>query len=236
VNETAGNSSRLWRRIAFGACAVTAFGAYVTGWPMWPLLLLLIAVPGLSFCVWMWSGRLRRYRFLFAIYAAVVLAGLFEAWQYRTIPQTFTKSIDLPAGRGEPDLFLEGDLPAVMFDLYPDRAESLFVRGFQIKLCSENTQAQRRYRVCEQYPNTDLATIRRCFEQALVLETKTDENLYYHYVEVLMRQNAPQDEIDAAAENWKRLFPLTRRVDPREVFAITAPQAPRAAPQSRSPD
>jgi len=235
VNEHAGKSNRLPRRITFGACAVLAFCGYVTGWPAWSTLLLLSAVPAVSFCVWMWTGRLRRYRFLFAIYGIAALAAGYEAWLYRAIPESVAESIDLPAGPGEPDLFLEGNLVGVMVDLYPHRAESLFVRGFQVKLCNDGNDAHRHDSICEQFRDSDLATVRKYFEQALALGTKTDENLYYHYVEILIRQDAPQDEIDAAAAEWKRLFPLSERIDPREAFARAGADSPPAIQQQRRP-
>jgi len=196
---------------------------------MWLLLLVLLVVPSGSGMVWMWSGRFRRYRYLFAICVIVAIAGGFEAWQYRAIPKSFTASLNLPMGPGEPDMFLESDLTGVMFELYPDRSESLFLRGFQIKLCNDQHDSYRRYAVCEQYGDSDLATVRSCFEQALLLKAKSDENLYYHYVEILIRQGAAQDEIDEATLNWKRLFPLSDRIDPRVAFSRAAPEASDAA-------
>jgi hypothetical protein len=235
VNHPAASPWKTVRRIALAACVVLSFCAYVTGWPLWSPWLLLAAVPALCCAAWIWTGRLRRYRLLFVIYGLAVLTGTYEAWQYRTIPVSVTEAIDLPPGAGEPDLFLDGDLPSVLFDLYPDRSEFLFVRGFQIKLCGEHQDSPRPYRVCDQFPSTDLATVREYFERALACGNKTDENLYYHYVEVLMRQAAPQDEIDAAAEQWRRLFPFSDRRDPRDVFASADGSAPAAATQTQTP-
>jgi len=220
MTEPAVHSSGWLRRTVPGLCiAVSSYG-YISGWPAWLVLLILLGMPLSSIGIWLFTGRFKRYRFLFGIYGVVVVIATFEAWQYQTIPESLTKSIDLPPGPGAPNLFLESDLPRVLFELYPDRSEVLFIRAFQMKLCNDEPQQQ--YSVCDQFENTDLSTIRRYFETALSQKSKTDENLYYHYVEILMRLQAPQSEIAAAAREWKRLFPLSERPDPRAAFAGVA--------------
>lgn len=213
--------------LAFAACLALCLYGYVSGWAAWVLLVLLLGLPFRWFCHWMYTGRLRRYRFLFGIYLAAGTVGAFEAWQYRKTPESLLKAVDLPLGPGEPDLFLEYDLPSVLYDLYPERSEVLFIRAFQMKLCQETPSAFQRYSICEQFRDTDLNTIREYFETALAKKSRTDENLYYHYVEILIRLNAPQSKIDAATAEWKRIFPLSERPDPREVFAQAAPSVPK---------
>ena len=63
-----------------------------------------------------------------------------------------------------------------------------------------------------------MESIRNLFEVALSVNPKMSQNLYYNYVEILIQAKASQDEIDAAAMEWKRLFPLSKRPDPREFF------------------
>ena len=160
--------------VLFGVCVAVSVYGYADGWPAWGLLLIFFAVPMRAFYNWMCYGRLKRYRFLFGIYLVVALVGLFEAWQYQHVPESVTEAIDLPAGPGEPNLFLESNLARVLFELYPERAEILFIRGFQIKLCLEDSEADR-YPVCREFRDADLQTIRRLFETALQQKSKTDE-------------------------------------------------------------
>ncbi|MEQ9406965.1 MAG: hypothetical protein RIK87_04535 [Fuerstiella sp.] len=214
---------RMLRRLALGGCVMVSAYGYISGWPAWLLVVILLLIPFLSFSVWMFTGRLRRYRFLFGIYLVAGFVGSYEAWQYQRIPESLTSSLDMNSGPGEPDLFLEHDLPSVLYELYPERSEVLFIRAFQMKLCQEDRRAWQQNSVCEQFHDTDLSTIREYFERALRNKSKTDENLYFHYVEILMRLDAPQSEIDAAAREWKRLFPLSERPDPRTAFANLRP-------------
>ena len=211
------------RRILFGLCAAVSLYGYVSGWAAWLLLLLLFAIPVRSFCSWMYTGRLSRYRFLFGIYMVVGVVSSFEAWQHGKTSESLLKTVDLPEGPGEPDLFMDYDLPGVLFELYPERSEVLFIRGFQIKLCHDDPLSSQQYEVCEQFKTADLSVVRKYFETALSLKSRTDENLYYHYVEILIRQGASQNEVDAATENWIRMFPLSERLDPRQAFAQDAP-------------
>ncbi|MCP4171088.1 MAG: hypothetical protein GY758_09995 [Fuerstiella sp.] len=210
-------------RILFGLCVAVSLYGYASGWDSWLLLLLLFGVPVRRFCSWMYTGRLNRYRFLFGIYMVAGVIGAFEAWQYGKTSEFLLRAVDLPVGPGAPDLFLEYDLPGVLFELYPERSEVLFIRGFQMKLCHDDLLSMEQHSVCRQFRNADLNAVRECFETALALNSRTDENLYYHYVEILMRQGASQGEVDAAAERWRRVFPLSERSDPRQVFVQDAP-------------
>jgi hypothetical protein len=223
MTRPSGAPRRTGRRILFGVCAAISLYGYVSGWAAWVLLLLLFGVPVRSFCSWMYTGRLNRYRFLFGIYMVTGVIGAFEAWQYGKASESLLKAVDLPEGPGEPDLFMEYDLPGVLFDLYPERSEVLFIRGYQMKLCYDNPLSSQRYSVCEQFKAADLSVIRECFETALAIKSRTDENLYYHYVEILIRQGAPQVKVDVASEKWSRMFMLSERLDPRQAFAQDAP-------------
>ena len=130
---------RLWGA-AFAAGGAVSFYGYITGWPAWRVLLALLAPPTAGFIVWMYTGRLRRYRFLFGIYAAAAVLGGFEAWQHQQVPESFFKSIDLPEGPGKPNLYFEYDLPGVLFELFPDEPETLFLRGVQLRLCTDESR------------------------------------------------------------------------------------------------
>ena len=216
--SSARKSSHVLRRIVFTLGAVVGGYGYVRGWPMWSVLLFCLAAPCAYGLHRLFAGRLRRYRFLFFIYVAAGSIGVYEAWHYQNISSDIVESLDLPTGAGEPDLFLETELPQVLYDLFPERAEALLARGFQMKLCAMERAQGRMPSVCAAFQDVDIADIRSVFESALATGSKTDENLQYHYVEVLIRQQAPKAEIDAAVANWRRLFPYSERPDPRDAF------------------
>ena len=83
--------------------------------------------------------------------------------------------------------------------VYPGRPEMLFEQGLRAKKSGDDRQA------------------RDFFERAIATGFKTSENLYYEYALCLIRLQASQQEIDAATERWKTLFPLTQLGDPRQV-------------------
>lgn len=208
--------------LILAGCAI-AIGLieYLAGWATWTVAVWLVMVPTAALLAAQLAGTelLRRYRFLLYILTITLICGGFEAWQHRKIPRSILKSLDISVGPGEPDLFLDYDLPGLLTELYPQRSEALFMRGFQLKMCYEDRLELRPSgAVCSQFREVDLPAIRDFFEAALRQHSRTDENLYYHYVEVLIRMNALESEIDAAAKEWKRLFPQSRRRDPRLEF------------------
>ncbi len=93
--------------------------------------------------------------------------------------------------------------------LYPNRPETLIQQGL----------------LAERMNSDDLA--REYFERAIATGDKSSEELYYEYVAVLIRLKAPKAEIDAAAEKWRRLFPLSKIPDPRSIHDEAGPEAPR---------
>ena len=141
---------------------------------------------------------LRRYRLL------LIVVGLtaFSLWWESTDQKSGRASA---AGGGGPAFdaytisraFEKLRMSEVFSTLYPDRPETLLERGLRAERAGDNE------------------TARKIFEQAIRTGIKTSEDLYYDYVLVLVRLKAPQSEIDAAAENWRRLFPLTKLSDPR---------------------
>lgn len=207
--------------VVIPVCLLGGLLAFVRGAPLWQVLLLSVVLPVLILMIFQLAGTklLRRYRLLLTIVVLTLVLGVFEAWQHRKIPDKLLKALDISTGPGEPDLFLDYDLPEILWRLYPERGESLFVRGFQVKLCYDDQQAGRPLpAVCNQMTGIELRRVRKLFEMALQRKPKTEENVYYHYVEILMRLEASQSEIDAAASSWKQLFPESRRPDPRVYF------------------
>ena len=217
-----GKPSRAFKGIGVGVGVAISIYGYIAAWPAWGELLALLAVPSAAFTAWMYTGRLKRYRFLFGIYAVVSLLAVYEAWQYKHIPESFAESIDLPRGPGKPNLNFDYDLPDVMLELFPDYPDTLFLGGIQSQLCSIADQFNRQHPFCQKYDDSEIKTTRDWFETALAKKPKMNQDLYYHYVEILVKSGAPQSEINAAVEEWKRMFPLSERPDPGRFFAEPA--------------
>ncbi len=206
---------RRFLQIAFAIClAITIYG-YSNGWPVWQPLMVVALVPGVAFVVWMYTGRFKRYRFLFGIYGTLALAATFEAWEYNQIPESVAKSLDLPKPRGEPNLYFEYDLPAVEARLFPDSPDTMLLQAVQLNYCTSGGPFFEQHPFCTKYKDASPAAIRGVLEAALSKMPKTNEDIYYSYIDVLIHTGAEQTKIDAAAEQWKKLFPLSDRTDPR---------------------
>lgn len=224
TETTRENSLVLPSQVAAGVCLLIGFYGYVSGWAAWLLLLLVLAIPLAWLFIWLYTGPLKRYRFLIGIYSVAGVVALFEALQHGRIPETFAESLDLPTGRGQPNLYFEYNLPRVQFRLFPDHADSLMMRGIQSGFCLEDQSPFRDHPFCDDYRGAELRVVRDWFEKALALEPKSSEDIYYRYVQILIRDGSSQDEVDAAADTWRRLFPLSDRLDPRDFFAAQRPR------------
>ena len=205
--------SRLW--MLFVVCVLIAGYGYPVGWPAWQLCLILGIAPLLGLAVWLWLGRLRRYRMLFGLFGTLAVVGVYEAWEYDRIPTAVATRLNLPEPPGEPNLYFEYDLPAVEASLFPDSADSLLLKAVQLNYCTADGMPLHMHPYCLKYGAVDRTTIRETLESAIALSPKTNEDVYYSYVEVLKQTGADAAQIDAAADEWKRLFPFSDRNDPR---------------------
>ena len=224
TETTRENSLAFPSQVAAGVCLLIGFGGYVSGWAAWLLLLLVLAVPLAWLFVWLCTGRLKRFRILVGIYSVAGVVALFEASQHGHIPKTFAESLDLPTGRGKPNLYFEYNLPGVQFRLFPDHVDSLMMRGVQSAFCLDDQSPFRDHPFCDDYQGAELRVVREWFEKALALEPKSSEDIYYRYVQILIRDGSSQDEVDVAADTWMRLFPLSDRLDPRDFFVAQRPR------------
>lgn len=218
---------------SIGLLAGTTVGifGYTSGWPLWTVLAVLGCVPAVSFVVWMYTGPLRRYRFLFGIIGILVLAGTLEAWEYGHIPETWAKSMDLPKSPGAPNLYFEYDLPGVWSELFPDEPDALWLRSRQLGFCSDQRHGFQTHPFCRKFQDVPPEELRKLYEAALSAQPKLNQDIYYNYVEILIHDHAPQEEVDAAVEEWRRLFPMSKRPDPREFFGgLTAPPTDNRVP------
>lgn len=212
------SASLATRRVLTAAlvvCIVLIVYGYTTGWPAWLLLITLLSWPLLAFSVWMFTGRWRRYRFLYGIYGTLALAAVFEAWEYGRIPPAIAQSIDLPKPPGEPNLYFTYDLPGIEAQLFPDHPDTQLLQAIQLNYCSNGGPMYQLHPFCSKYSDAGSQAIRDLLENAVSKMPKTNEDIYYSYVDVLIRTGADRQKIDAAAEQWKKLFPLSKRPDPR---------------------
>jgi hypothetical protein len=147
------------------------------------------------------SAAVRPYRFLIAVYCGALLLA---AWEV--------------AHRGRRvDLLLDPkhNFAEAVATLYPDDAGVHQLRTSQILLCVSARRERADSTVCRQFDGKNpVQEARRHFEQGIAAG-KHIEDLYYGYVQLLRSTGAPQREIDAAYEAWRRNFPLSTRPDPR---------------------
>ena len=205
--------SRFWK-FAAGIAALLFGWAYITGRPFWVLFLFAASIPAAAFVNWMFTGRLRRYRFLFGLYGTLALFGAYEAWECGRIPEPVAKYTELPKAPGEPNLYFEYDLPAVEAALFPDHPETLLMEAIQLNYCTTEGLPFHLHPFCQKYGKADRLRIRKVLEAALALHPKTNEDLYYSYIDVLRGTDASQEEVEAAIQQWKRLFPFSTRPAP----------------------
>lgn len=110
--------------------------------------------------------------------------------------------------------------PYIMSRLYPERGESLLYRGIHAA-----------------YVERDLPQARALLEQAMATGLKTEEDLFYRYAQVLVEQDAPQEDIARAVALWRRHYPFSDLPDPREmaadahVNALRRPEGPGIIPE-----
>ena len=188
--------------------------AYVTGRPMWVLVLIVGGIPAAGFLRWMYTGRLRRYRFLFGLYASLAVLGAYEAWEYGRIPSSVASFAELPKPPGEPNLYFEYDLPSVEARLFPGDPETLLLEAVQLNYCTTEGLPFHLHPFCQKYGAVERKQIRKVLEEALAKEPKTNEDLYYSYIDVLKGTGADSDEVQAAIRKWQKLFPLSTRPIP----------------------
>jgi len=138
----------------------------------------------------------QRYRLLLVI---VLLAALSFLWEFAERRSSGSAGGGGPTGLDAYSItrdFQQRQLFDTYAELYPERPEMLFERGMRARIDGDDKQA------------------REYFERAIATGFKTREDLYYEYCLVLRRLKAPQNEIDAAVANWKRLFPASKLQDP----------------------
>ncbi len=190
---------------------------YPAGWPAWLLLLCLELPVVVAWSVWVWRGPWQRYRMLWGVAAVLLISGSWELWTAGRIPHLVSESLQLPLGPGEPNLYFEYDFPAVGSALFPGLAEVLLVQAVQLNYCSSGVPEFSKHPVCLKYRVRNPGAVREALELALRQQPKTNEDVYYSYIEVLRGTGAAASEVEAACVQWRRLFPFSDRPDPLAV-------------------
>jgi hypothetical protein len=187
---------------------------YPAGWPAWLLLVWLQLPVCVASSVRVWRGSWQRFRMLWFIGVVLLVSGVWEAWTSGRIPRSVAVSLQLPPGPGEPNLYFEYDLPAVESRLFPGLAEALLLQAVQLNYCGSGLAGLSAHPACRKYASVDAAAVRVVLEAALRQQPKTNEDIYYSYIEVLRGTGATAAEIAAARAEWRRLFPFSDRPDP----------------------
>lgn len=132
---------------------------------------------------------LRPYSWLIGFGGLAVAAGAWEiaARSFRDRPAVETTSNNADAG-------LTRGYSIFVRELYPGSLDAEFFRGVQA-----GTEGR------------DAAVAREHFEHALAAGLKHHEDLFYYEAILLLHDNAPSAEIDAALRRWRIHFPKTQQ-------------------------
>ena len=105
---------------------------------------------------------------------------------------------------GKPSDYLEADynIADVSTEIYPERALSFYYQAQQAAYCNE--PGSRQFEVCRSRGPAEPGEIRGLLEAALATGNRSIEEAMYNYAWVLVQEDAPSDEIDAAVETWRR--------------------------------
>lgn len=133
--------------------------------------------------------------------------------------------LSLPESRtGEPEspeVFLEPEvnIADVSFELYPERALSLYYRAYQASLCTGPPAG--RPEECRQRDLVEPGEIRELIERSLATGNRSIELAMYNYSLLLLQEGAPREEVDAAIRAWRISYPGSSRPDPRALVRPT---------------
>ncbi len=148
---------------------------------------------------------LHAQRLLLVVYAFGLALAVLESTQP-----------EIRAGRPQgPETFLEPEfnIADVSSALYPDRGLTLYYRAHQAALC--DGPAAETPPECRQRDPVEPGEILELLERSVATGNRSIELAMYNYALVLIQENAPPEEIDAAIRNWRITHPRSSRLDPR---------------------
>lgn len=154
---------------------------------------------------------IRTHKLLLTIYTALVILGWLE-WR---LPEESAGTLE------RPDAYLDEkhNVADVSAEVYPDRALTLYYQAYQAALCSQPAYAGSR--ACTSREPVAPGEVRKLIERALATGNRSIEIAMYNYAVVLIQENAPEEEIEAAIRNWRRSYPMSQLADPRDVARAT---------------
>lgn len=155
-------------------------------------------------------NRLRQYRFLMIVCGLAILAGIWEVTHDSQDGKSARKS-----STGSPNA---DELPLdrrVFSDIYRDSSNAEFDLGL------------------EAYNRRDYEVAADCFARALSSGVKTNQDLLWYQILVLMHLNKDEVEISRAIATWRRNFPHSDKYSaPYWSFAVELLQTNASAEAS----
>lgn len=146
--------------------------------------------------------KLRPFRFLFVVYALAIAVAIREVTHR-------DDTVDLM-------LSPNPNFASTIFELYPGRAEPLYMRALQAGQCAQPRDPVPV--ICRQFNSRRIKQeINDNFQQGLKTGVKHIEGMYYEYVQFLVVSGGTKSEIEAAYEIWRTNFPLSQLRDPRDM-------------------
>jgi hypothetical protein len=151
---------------------------------------------------------LRSHGVLIVVYGA----GLALAALELSNPEVRVGKLEQPAAYLEPDV----NVADVSAALYPDRALTLYYRAYQASLCQG--RASDPGSVCGRRGPPRPGEVRDLIERSLATGNHSIELALYNYALVLLHENAPAEQVEAAVREWRLAYPASSHPDPRIAF------------------
>jgi hypothetical protein len=153
-------------------------------------------------------GRLRSHGVLLGVYGSALVLAVLEL-----------SHPEIGAGKLEqPDAYLvpELNIADVSAEIHPDRALTLYYQAYQASLC-EGRGADAGT-VCARRGPPRPGEVRGLIERSIATGNHSIELALYNYALVLLRENAPEAEVEAAVRRWRLAYPTSSHPDPRSAF------------------
>jgi hypothetical protein len=148
---------------------------------------------------------LKTHRLLLVVYGSGIALAIAEMG----LPESRTGELEGPETFLTPDI----NIADVSSALYPERSLSLYYRAYQASLCYG--PAATMPKECLRRDPVEPGEVRELIERSLATGNRSIELAMYNYAMVLIQENAPAKEIDAAIRTWRIAYPGSSRPDPR---------------------
>jgi hypothetical protein len=160
---------------------------------------------------------LRAHGVLLVVYGAGLVLAVLELAH----PEVRVGKLEQPEAYLAPDV----NVADVSAAIYPDRALTLYYQAYQASLCQG--RADDPATVCSRRGPPRPGEVRQLIERSLATGNQSIELALYNYAVVLIHENAPAEEIEAAVRAWRLAYPASEHPDPRIAFRRQAAGANR---------